>query len=240
MKKVFLLIALACFGMVVNAQKETLKTFDDSLAYAIGCDIATGVKQMNINYDLLIQAISDCSKGKSKFKETDVKNILNEYQMRQQKAAQEETDKNLAEGKKFLAENSNSKSVYVTPSGLQYKILRQGQGRKPKATDKIKFHYKGTLIDGTVFDSSYDRGQPLTGEVNRFIAGWIEGLQLMPEGSKYIFYIPSNLGYGNRQAGLIPPGSVLIFEVELLEVLQVVWDVSFIEKTFERLLLMED
>ena len=119
-----------------------------------------------------------------------------------------------------MAENRNNKSIYQTASGLQYKIVKQGTGNKPKPTDKIKFHYKGSLLDGTVFDSSYDRGQPLTGNVNQFIKGWIEGLQLMPEGSKYIFYIPSNLGYGNQQAGAIPPGSVLIFEVELLEIVK--------------------
>lgn len=219
MKKIVLLVALLPL-VSVNAQKTELKTFEDSVAYAIGCDVAGGVKQMNIDYDMLIKGISDFSKNKNIFTPNDVRNILTEYQIRQQKSAQEQADKNIEAGKKFLAENRNNKSVYQTESGLQYKIVKQGTGNKPKATDKIKFHYKGSLLDGTVFDSSYDRGQPLTGGVNQFIKGWIEGLQLMPEGSKYIFYIPSNLGYGNQQAGSIPPGSVLIFEVELLEIVK--------------------
>lgn len=219
MKKIFWLVALLPL-VSVNAQKTELKTFEDSVAYAIGCDIAGGVKQMNIDYNVLIQGIADFAKNKNIFTPNDVKNILTEYQIRQQKGAQEQAEKNIEKGKKFLAENRNNKSIYQTASGLQYKIVKQGIGNKPKPTDKIKFHYKGSLLDGTVFDSSYDRGQPLTGNVNQFIKGWIEGLQLMPEGSKYIFYIPSNLGYGNQQAGAIPPGSVLIFEVELLEIVK--------------------
>jgi len=219
MKKIFWLVALLPL-VGVNAQKTELKTFEDSVAYAIGCDIAGGVKQMNIDYNVLIQGIADFAKNKNIFTPNDVKNILTEYQIRQQKGAQEQAEKNIEKGKKFLAENRNNKSIYQTASGLQYKIVKQGTGNKPKPTDKIKFHYKGSLLDGTVFDSSYDRGQPLTGNVNQFIKGWIEGLQLMPEGSKYIFYIPSNLGYGNQQAGAIPPGSVLIFEVELLEIVK--------------------
>ena len=219
MKKIFWLVALLPL-VSVNAQKTELKTFEDSVAYAIGCDIAGGVKQMNIDYNVLIQGIADFAKNKNIFTPNDVKNILTEYQIRQQKGAQEQAEKNIEKGKKFLAENRNNKSIYQTASGLQYKIVKQGTGNKPKPTDKIKFHYKGSLLDGTVFDSSYDRGQPLTGNVNQFIKGWIEGLQLLPEGSKYIFYIPSNLGYGNQQAGAIPPGSVLIFEVELLEIVK--------------------
>ena len=106
-----------------------------------------------------------------------------------------------------------------TASGLQYKVVKEGTGKKPLATDKVKVHYKGTLLDGTVFDSSYDRGEPITFPLNGVIKGWTEGLQLMSEGSKYILYIPSDLGYGDRGAGAqIKPGATLIFEVELLEV----------------------
>ncbi len=121
-----------------------------------------------------------------------------------------------AQGEKFLAENALNDSVKVTESGLQYKVLKLGKGKKPQATDKVKVHYHGTLIDGTVFDSSVQRGEPITFALNQVIAGWTEGLQLMPVGSKFVFYIPSNLGYGERQAGSIPPYSTLIFEVELL------------------------
>ena len=210
MKKVFLLAALAFpFWAMSQNEEVKLKTFEDSVAYAIGCDIAESLKQMNINYEVLVQSISDYSKGKSKFSKDNVMMVLNDFQMRQQMSSNVEAEKNIETGKKFLAENRNSKSVHETPSGLQYKVLEQGKGNKPKPTDRIKFHYKG-----------YDRGQPLSGEVSRFIAGWVEGIQLMPEGSKYIFYIPSQLGYGNQQAGKIPPGSLLIFEVELLEILK--------------------
>ena len=124
------------------------------------------------------------------------------------------------EGEAFLKFNAEQEGVVVLPSGLQYKVITEGSGKKPSATSQVKCHYEGTLLNGMKFDSSYDRGQPLSGEVSRFIAGWVEGIQLMPEGSKYIFYIPSQLGYGNQQAGQIPPGSVLIFEVELLEILK--------------------
>lgn len=221
MKKIFL-VATLVLPLVANAQtkKVDLKTFEDSLSYAVGCDIANGLQQLPIDYEILTKAMMDMSKGESRFGEDDVKKILNELQVRQQKHMENEAQKNIETGNKFLAENRNNKSVYETKSGLQYKIIEQGKGNKPKATDKVKFHYRGTLLDGTQFDSSYDRGQPLVGEVNRFIAGWVEGIQLMSEGSKYMFYIPSSLGYGNFPAGQIPPGSLLIFEVELIEIVK--------------------
>ena len=120
------------------------------------------------------------------------------------------------EGEQFLAENALKDSVIVTESGLQYKVIKMGKGKKPVATDKVKVHYHGTLLNGTVFDSSVDRGEPITFALNQVIAGWTEGLQLMPVGSKFVFYIPQELGYGSRAAGSIPPYSTLIFEVELL------------------------
>jgi len=123
-----------------------------------------------------------------------------------------------ADGEQFLAENALKEGVKVTDSGLQYEVLKQGTGRKPTATDKVKVHYHGTLINGTVFDSSVERGEPITFALNGVIAGWTEGLQLMPVGSKYRFYIPQELGYGARAAGQIPPYSTLIFEVELLDI----------------------
>ena len=221
MKKIFLAVALV-LPLIANAQtkKVELKTFEDSLSYAVGCDIANGLRQLPVDYEILTRAMLDMSKGESKFTDEDVKKILNELQLRQQQNMEAEAQKNIETGKKFLVENRNNKSVYETKSGLQYKIIEHGKGNKPKATDKVKFHYRGTLLDGTQFDSSYDRGQPLVGEVNRFIAGWVEGMQLMTEGSKYMFYIPSDLGYGNFPAGQIPPGSLLIFEVELIEIVK--------------------
>ncbi|MBQ7191997.1 MAG: FKBP-type peptidyl-prolyl cis-trans isomerase [Paludibacteraceae bacterium] len=123
-----------------------------------------------------------------------------------------------AEGEQFLMENKMREGVQVTESGLQYEVLKQGKGQRPEATDKVKVHYHGTLIDGTVFDSSVDRGEPATFGLNQVIPGWTEGLQLMTVGSKYKFYIPQELGYGSRNAGSIPPFSTLIFEVELLSI----------------------
>ena len=120
------------------------------------------------------------------------------------------------QGEQFLAENALKEGVQVTESGLQYEVIKMGKGKKPAATDKVKVHYHGTLIDGTVFDSSVDRGEPITFGLNQVIAGWTEGVQLMPIGSKFRFYIPQELGYGAQQAGSIPPYSTLIFEVELL------------------------
>ena len=120
------------------------------------------------------------------------------------------------QGEQFLAENALKEGVQVTESGLQYEVIKMGKGKKPAATDKVKVHYHGTLIDGTVFDSSVDRGEPITFGLNQVIAGWTEGVQLMPIGSKFRFYIPQELGYGAQQAGFIPPYSTLIFEVELL------------------------
>ncbi len=121
-----------------------------------------------------------------------------------------------AQGEQFLAENALREGVIVTESGLQYEVLKMGKGKKPAATDRVKVHYHGTLIDGTVFDSSVDRGEPITFGLNQVIAGWTEGVQLMPVGSKFRFYIPQELGYGSRAAGDIPPYSTLIFDVELL------------------------
>jgi FKBP-type peptidyl-prolyl cis-trans isomerase len=123
------------------------------------------------------------------------------------------------EGKKFLEENAKKEGVNVTSSGLQYKVIKEGYGTKPKATETVVVHYRGTLIDGTEFDSSYKRNQPISFPLNGVIAGWTEGLQLMKTGAKYEFYIPYNLAYGERGAGgVIPPYATLIFEVELLEV----------------------
>ncbi|MBQ9339524.1 MAG: FKBP-type peptidyl-prolyl cis-trans isomerase [Paludibacteraceae bacterium] len=121
-----------------------------------------------------------------------------------------------SEGEAFLEANKLKDGIVVTESGLQYEVLKEGKGPKPSATDRVKVHYHGTLIDGTVFDSSVERGEPITFGLNQVIKGWTEGVQLMPVGSKYRFFIPQELGYGGREAGKIPPYSTLIFEVELL------------------------
>ena len=149
-----------------------------------------------------------------------VQAFFQEQEEKQRAAAAEAGKVAKAAGESFLAENAKKEGVVVLPSGLQYQVLKEGNGKKPSATDQVKCHYEGTLIDGTIFDSSYQRNEPATFGLNQVIAGWTEGVQLMSEGAKYRFFIPYNLAYGERGAGAqIPPFAALVFDVELLKVL---------------------
>lgn len=206
-----------------------LKDFNDSASYAIGKDIYQSWLQQNlgINGEAAGQSMIDCYKGQNTWTNEMMRPLLNRFQQEFEKRQRAEQDKmmaskdeNIDKGKKFLQENALNKSIYSTKSGLQYKIVKKGNGKKPKATDRVRVHYTGTLIDGTKFDSSVDRGEPAEFPLNAVIPGWTEGLQLMDEGSKYILYIPYNLGYGEQPVGSIPPGSTLIFDVELIEILK--------------------
>ncbi|MEZ7763469.1 MAG: FKBP-type peptidyl-prolyl cis-trans isomerase [Prevotella nigrescens] len=199
----------------------------DKLSYALGIGIGTQLRGMgatNLNIDDFAQAIKDAIAGKklkvdNKEAQTLVNNFFAEQQARKEAAAAEAGRAAKAVGEDFLAENAKKDNIVVLPSGLQYEVIREGNGKKPSATSKVKCHYEGTLIDGTKFDSSYDRGEPATFGLNQVIAGWTEGLQLMTEGAKYRFFIPYNLGYGERGAGAsIPPYAALVFDVELIEV----------------------
>lgn len=199
----------------------------DKLSYALGIGIGTQLRGMgatNLNIDDFAQAIKDAIAGKklkvdNKEAQTLVNNFFAEQQVRKEAAAAEAGRAAKAVGEDFLAENAKKDNIVVLPSGLQYEVIREGNGKKPSATSKVKCHYEGTLIDGTKFDSSYDRGEPATFGLNQVIAGWTEGLQLMSEGAKYRFFIPYNLGYGERGAGAsIPPYAALVFDVELIEV----------------------
>lgn len=199
----------------------------DKLSYALGIGIGTQLRGMgatNLNIDDFAQAIKDAIAGKklkvdNKEAQTLVNNFFAEQQARKEAAAAEAGRAAKAVGEDFLAENAKKDNIVVLPSGLQYEVIREGNGKKPSATSKVKCHYEGTLIDGTKFDSSYDRGEPATFGLNQVIAGWTEGLQLMSEGAKYRFFIPYNLGYGERGAGAsIPPYAALVFDVELMEV----------------------
>ena len=199
----------------------------DKLSYALGIGIGTQLRGMgatNLNIDDFAQAIKDAIAGKklkvdNKEAQTLVNNFFAEQQARKEAAAAEAGRAAKAVGEDFLAENAKKDNIVVLPSGLQYEVIREGNGKKPSATSKVKCHYEGTLIDGTKFDSSYDRGEPATFGLNQVIAGWTEGLQLMSEGAKYRFFIPYNLGYGARGAGAsIPPYAALVFDVELIEV----------------------
>ncbi len=210
-------------------QAPQIKTFNDSASYAIGKDIATNWQQQNlgINLEVVAQSLIDMAHGKNRWDRKTMSPILQRFQQqfeqRQQQKHKEmmaSLDKNKEEGAKFLKENANNKSVYTTKSGLQYRKLKEGNGKHPTANSTVKVHYTGKLIDGKVFDSSVERGEPMEFPVGAVIPGWTEGLQLMDEGSKYILYIPYNLAYGENPAGEIPPGSTLIFEVELIEIVK--------------------
>lgn len=199
----------------------------DKVSYALGLGIGRQLAQMGAN-DLSIEdlaaAIKDVIAGNElKVSNREAQTIVQEYfRKKEEKLNAERAEKGKvakAEGEKYLAENAKKEGVTVLPSGLQYMVLKEGNGNKPKATDTVKCHYEGFLIDGTVFDSSVERGEPAEFALNQVIAGWTEGLQLMQEGAKYRFFIPYILGYGEGGAGAsIPPFATLIFDVELLEV----------------------
>ena len=199
----------------------------DKLSYALGLGIGRQLAQMganNISIEDFADAIKDVVTGNDlKMTNQEAQTIVQDYFAKQEQRIQAEmAEKGKAAkeaGEKYLAENAKKEGVTTTASGLQYKVLKEGNGRKPKATDSVKCHYEGFLIDGTLFDSSVQRGEPATFGLQQVIAGWTEGLQLMQEGAKYRFFIPYILGYGESGAGqTIPPFSKLIFDVELLEV----------------------
>ena len=198
----------------------------DKVSYALGIGIGRQLSQMgaaDLNIDDFAQAIKDVIAGDLKLGDAEAQQIVQEFFAKQEeKQKAEAAEKGKAakqDGEKFLAENGKKEGVITTASGLQYQVLREGNGQSPKATDTVECHYEGTLIDGTKFDSSYDRGQTATFPLNQVIAGWTEALQLMKEGGKYRFFIPYELGYGERGAGAsIPPFSTLVFDVELVSV----------------------
>lgn len=193
----------------------------DKFSYAIGLGIGQNLLSMGaqgINVNDFAQAISDVlNRKETVISHNEAREIVNKYFEELEAKMNAE---NIEKGKAFLAENAKKEGIITLPSGLQYQVLQEGNGKKPSATDRVKCHYEGTLIDGTLFDSSIKRGQPAVFGVNQVIKGWVEALQLMSEGAKWRLFIPSELGYGAQQAGeMIPPHSTLIFEVELIEVL---------------------
>ena len=193
----------------------------DKFSYAIGLGIGQNLLSMGaqgINVEDFAQAIADVlNRNELAMSHNEAREIVNKYFMELEEKMNAE---NIEKGKAFLAENAKKEGIVTLPSGLQYEVITEGNGKKPSATDRVKCHYEGTLIDGTLFDSSIKRGQPAVFGVNQVIKGWVEALQLMSEGSKWKLFIPSELGYGAQQAGeMIPPHSTLIFEVELIEVL---------------------
>lgn len=221
MKKLTFTLAFACICLLSQAQnKMNLDTESKKLSYSLGVVIGNNLKTNgfeNLDEQVFSKALGEVMKGQStQFSNNQADSLINAYMMAKKAKAQSQ---NIEKGKAFLAENKKKKGVYETASGLQYEVIKMGNGPKPTAADKVTTHYHGTLLDGKVFDSSVDRGQPIQFPLNGVIAGWTEGLQLMPVGSKFRFYIPSNLAYGERGAGgSIGPNETLIFDVELISI----------------------
>ena len=211
-----------------TSQPLVLKTDKEKLSYAIGMNIGQSMKKDSLDIDpaILSRAIKDAVTGsKPAMTEEEARTIVTAFRTemvkKQQAEAQKAGEVNKQAGDKFLAENKTKDGVVTLPSGLQYKVIKQGDGPKPTASDTVVTNYRGTLIDGKEFDSSYKRGQPATFPVGQVIKGWTEALQLMPVGSKWQLYIPSSLAYGDRGAGGdIGPNSTLIFDIELLSIEQ--------------------
>ncbi len=221
-------LALAQETAKESSKELTLNTEAEKLSYVIGMDIGNSIKQLgpdaDVNLDIITRAMKDVMESKETLltpqEANEVKQAYSQ-KMQKQFAAQRQVqaEENLAEGKAFLEKNKAREGVKTTESGLQYEVLEEGEGPKPKEADTVTVNYRGTLIDDTEFDSSYKRGQPATFPVNGVIPGWTEALQLMPVGSKYRVYIPADLAYGERGAGqAIGPNATLIFDVELLSI----------------------
>ena len=227
MKRLIICLGAVCIASIGLAQdKAQLKDQKDKASYSIGYDIGETFKKQNVdlNPDTLFSGLKDALSGKeAALTKEDREKTLQAFQKdmmeKQMAASKEAATKNAAEGEKFLTENKKKDGVKTTASGLQYKVLKEGSGASPKETDTVVTNYRGTLIDGTEFDSSFKRNEPASFPVNRVIKGWTEALQLMKPGAKYQLFIPAALAYGERGAGqLIGPNATLIFEVELLSI----------------------
>lgn len=233
MKKISVLVATAIVAMGFTScgdshKSASLKTAADSVSYAIGISTGAGYKENlktlpgeKANEDDLIAGFIQALKGDTSAMKMTPQAAQAYIQTYFMEASARDAKKTKEEGEKFLAENKAKKDVITTESGLQYQVVTEGKGAKPSVTDKVKVHYTGTLLDGTKFDSSVDRGEPMEFPVNGVIKGWTEILPMMPVGSKYIVWIPSDLAYGERGAGQdIKPNSTLKFEIELLDIVK--------------------
>lgn len=222
---ILILAALVVMSVSSVAQKKAaLKTQKQKASYGIGLNIGKNFKEQfpDVDVDAMVRGFKDALAGnKPALDEQELAGVMKTFEQDMMKQRSEKmaamAEKNQKEGERFLAENKSKPGVVTLPSGLQYKVIKEGTGAKPKPTDTVEVNYRGTLIDGKEFDSSYKRGEPTTFPLNRVIPGWVEGIGLMSVGSKYEFYIPSNLAYGAQGAGAdIGPNATLIFEVELL------------------------
>src|SRR3989440_8251194 len=211
------LLAFPLFGQDKSPQ---LKDQKDKVSYSIGMQIGFNLarQKVDINPDILAAGIKDSIAGKPQLTSDQVKDVMAQLEKDMEQKQKQAGEKNKTEGAKFLEENKKKPGVKTTASGLEYKVEKEGTGAQPKATDMVTVNYRGTLIDGTEFDSSYKRGQPASFPVTGVIKGWTEALQLMKVGSKYQLFIPASLAYGEQGRPGIPPNSLLIFEVELMNV----------------------
>lgn len=213
-----LLLVFCIFSFPATAAE--INTDQQKLSYALGAYFSQGVTSQDIDVDVpaFLQAVEDILTGSElKISEDEMQQVLAAYQQELNSVRQAAADSNKTEGEKFLAENSKKEGVVTLPSGLQYKVIKEGDGPKPTVDDNIRVHYHGTHIDGTVFDSSYERGEPVSLGLSQVIKGWQEAVPLMNVGSKYKVYVPPHLAYGERGAGgSIEPNETLIFDIELL------------------------
>jgi len=225
----YVFVTLLSIGFLFNIcyadEKLELKDQKSKESYSLGYQFGQSMKVqgLDINLDAYISGIKDFLDGKEPaMKQEEIRTTISELQKRligaREKELKEMADRNLGPSLAYLEENKKKEGIKVLPSGLQYKVLTEGSGKTPKATDTVTVHYIGTLINGAEFDSSYKRGQPLTFPVNAVIPGWSEALQLMKEGSKWRIFIPPSLAYGERGMGPVPPNSTLIYDIELISV----------------------
>ncbi len=223
MKYFIATVVIVVLATPIVAQEKSfqLKDLKDKASYSIGVDIGMNFKKQNmdLNPDALAAGAKDALNGKPQVSPNEIREIMTQWQKELTDRQKTMATKNQTDGEKYLDENKKKEGVKTTTSGLQYKSIKEGAGSQPKATDTVTVNYRGTLIDGTEFDSSYKRGEPATFPLNGVIKGWTEGVQLMKKGSKYQFVIPPGLAYGERAMGPdIGPNSTLIFEVELLDI----------------------
>src|SRR5207244_3961782 len=223
MKRFILIVSASLLALPLLGQEKSpqLKDQKDKVSYSIGMNIGLNLsrQKVDINTDVLNAGMKDAIAGKPQLTPDQVKDVMAQFEKDMEQKQKQLGEKNKTDGAKFLEDNKKKPGVKTTASGLQYKVEKEGTGSQPKATDMVTVNYRGTLIDGTEFDSSYKRGQPATFPVNGVIKGWTEALQLMKQGSKYQLVIPSNLAYGERAMGAdIGPNATLIFEVELQDV----------------------
>jgi len=223
MKHLTFIFAAFTLVLPLLAQEKSplLKDQKDKFSYSIGVNIGSNLSKQNIpvNPDAITAGIKDAIAGKQQLTPDQIKEVMATFEKDMEQKQKAAGEKNAAEGAKFLEENKKKDGVKTTASGLQYKVLKQGTGAQPKESDTVSVNYRGTLINGTEFDSSYKRGEPTTFPLNGVIRGWTEGLQLMKVGSKYQLFIPSSLAYGERSPSPdVGPNATLIFEVELLDV----------------------